>query len=166
MSGDDTEHEIITPPETLKQKVSYSPEGVDQATLDRAEEVVAGLQADYLTWVQDDLSRMQEFFAEALENPDRRGDLAAKIFHVSHDVKGQGGSFNYHLMTAIGNLLCRYIEAKDTITDADLAVIRLHIDAMRLVIAEQMEGDGGERGRELIGGLEAVITKNLGRPAS
>lgn len=165
MSADSEDHELITPPETLKQKVTYSPDGVDQETLDRAEQVVASLQDDYLVWVQEDLAHLQDFYAKAVEDEATRMEAMAQIFRVAHDIKGQGGSFNYHLMTAVGNQLCRFIEAKPQFDDADLEVVRLHIDALRLILAERMDGDGGARGGELVKGLQAVVQKNLARNA-
>lgn len=157
MPADD--HEIITPPNTLKNKVSFSTNGVDLDMLDKAEQIIASLQGNYLEWVVEDLNKLQAHYDRALAEPDNRQQAMADIFHVAHDVKGQGGSFGYHLMTAIGNQLCRFVENLPDCGPAELDVIKIHIDAMRLIIAQRLEGEGGVAGERMMAGLQAVIAK-------
>ena len=130
--------------------------------LEKAEQVIASLRGDYLEWVQDDLGKLQRHFEAASRDGAGRAEALQAIFTVAHDVKGQGGSFGYPLMTTIGNQLCRFIELTKEAGPADLAVIKLHIDALRLVIAQRMEGEGGRAGEELLRGLQAVAAKTKG----
>ena len=51
-------------------------------------------------------------------------------------------------MTRIGNSLCRLTRAKRPFADADLNIIQAHLDAMRLVLAQNIRGDGGPLGAE------------------
>ncbi|MBW7851255.1 MAG: Hpt domain-containing protein [Rhodospirillales bacterium] len=161
MSADD--HEIIKPPSTLKGKVSYGPDGVNPDVLDKAEALIAGMQGDYLEWVQDDLKKAQEFFDRAVADAAGRMGHLKEVYHVAHDIKGQGGSFGYPLMTAIANQLCRYLEHLEEAATADLDLVKVHIDALRLVIGSRMQGDGGTAGANIMRGLEAVIAKRAAR---
>ncbi len=139
--------EIINPPNTVKTKVRVGgPGAVDSSTLDRAEEAIAGMADQYLDWVQEDIKRIDEAFAVlAAASGDRKAELD-DVFQVAHDMKGQGGSFGYDLITAIGNQLCRLIEKLENIGDSEVNAIRVHIDAMKLVIAQKMKGNGGKAG--------------------
>ncbi len=153
--------EFITPPNTLKMKVQVAPgeKGIDLAALERAESVINNMQSSYLEWVENDLKSLEAAIAEASTVD---GDLEPhfeKIFSISHDIKGQGGSFGYQMMTNIGNQLCRFIESMGTPNKSDLHIVRLHLDAMKLVIGKRMEGDGGKTGEELVAGLQAVVAK-------
>lgn len=153
--------EFIQPPDTLSGKVQVTEGGVDLDALEKAEALIAGLQGNYLEWVEGDLSKLQTTYQAALdvEGAQRRAALG-DVFSVAHDVKGQGGSFNYHLMTAIGNSLCRFIEKlPGDVSRAQMDAIKVHIDAMRLVIAQRLEGDGGKTGANLMRGLDAVKAK-------
>lgn len=162
--SDDGKVEYIQPPDTLTAKVSVNANGVDPAVLEKAEQIIANMQSSYLEWVEDDLARLQTLHAAALAD---KGNLAAHlkdIFNVAHDVKGQGGSFDFPLMTRIGNGLCRFIEkVGDTPADKVLSVIKVHIDALRLVITNKMSGDGGKVGENLVRGLDLTIEKTLPR---
>jgi len=156
--------EIINPPNTLKSKIVVGgPGAVDPNTLERAEAVIAGMSDNYLKSVQDDMVRISSAF-ERLKNVAGDGSTQAieEIFQISHDVKGQGGSFGYPLLTAIGNELCRLIEKMgNDIGSSEIEAVRIHIDAMKLVVSERMKGDGGKQGKTLLVGLQQMCDKLL-----
>ena len=161
----DNRAQVINPPPTLNAKVSIGgPGAVNQAALARAEAVIADLSGDYLEWVQEDLKQIQV----AIDCIDMNGDekerkkILDRIFAISHDIKGQGGSFGYDLMTIIGNDLCRFSETIETLKQSDVEVIRLHVDTMKLVIADDIQGDGGKKGEMVLSGLAAVVEKVAG----
>jgi len=156
--------EVINPPNTLKQKVGTGgPGAVDLEALERAEEVIASMTDSYLSWVTEDLRKMDTAYANLVA---AKGDLQSEIdaiYQVSHDIKGQGGSFGYDLMTAIGNELCRFLERVDTAKfgNEERQAIKLHIDSLKLVIADDMKGEGGKAGEKMLAGLQQVCDKLL-----
>lgn len=158
----DDKLEVINPPNALKEKVGTGgPGAVDLEALERAEQVIAGMTDSYLEWVAEDLKKMDEAFARLqAATGDRKEEMDA-IFQVSHDIKGQGGSFGYDLMTAIGNELCRLIEKLETVGPAEIEAIKLHIDSLKLVIGQDMKGQGGKEGERILAGLQQVCDKLL-----
>ena len=160
MSDDDTVS-VIKPPDTLSAKVTKGgPGAVDLAAIERAESVIANMADSYLGWVEDDLVKITKAQAELKANKDNPSDYMDKVFQISHDMKGQGGSFGYDLMTILGNDLCRFIEGKDTVSDVDLEVIDLYIGTMHVVIAKRMGGDGGADGNKVLTGPAVVFETN------
>ncbi len=154
--------EIINPPNTVKTKVRVGgPGAVDASTLDRAEQAIAGMADQYLDWVQEDLKRIDAAFTILASATGDRKEEVDGVFQVAHDMKGQGGSFGYELITAIGNQLCRLIEKVEKVGDAEVSAIRVHIDAMKLVIAQKMKGNGGKAGDQILIGLEKIMEKLL-----
>lgn len=152
--------EIITPPTSLKSKVREGgPGAVDLETLERAEQVIAGMTDSYLEWVQEDLNRIDECYKSMQDAEPPRKKAADNLFQVAHDIKGQGGSFGYDLMTVIGNELCRLLERHDSFGNAEMQAIKVHIDAMKLVIQNSMTGDGGTNGQALVAGIRQVGDK-------
>ena len=154
--------EIINPPNALKKKVGTGGAGaVDLEALERAEKVIAGMTGSYLEWVVEDLKKIDAAYAKlAAATGDRKEEMNG-VFQVSHDIKGQGGSFGYDLMTAIGNELCRLIEKADKIGAGEVEATKLHIDAMKLVIGEDLKGNGGKQGEQMLSGLQKVCDKLL-----
>jgi chemotaxis protein histidine kinase CheA len=158
MADDDLE--IITPPTSLKNKVRVGgPGAVDLETLERAEKVIAGMADSYIEWVKEDLNKIDAAFAALVAAPEPRTTEVEALFQIAHDIKGQGGSFGYDLMTVIGNELCRLIERQDTIGTAEIEAIKVHVDAMKLVIQNKMNGDGGPNGQALVAGIRQVGDK-------
>ncbi|HIJ38328.1 MAG TPA: Hpt domain-containing protein [Rhodospirillaceae bacterium] len=151
---------IIEVSNLLKAKVSYGPGGVDAKKLEETEAMIRGLQSEYVVWVLDDLKKLQVSLEAALmAGTDDRAAPVRQIFETAHDMKGQGGSFDYGLMTQVSAQLCSFIDSRTIYSDQDMEVIRLHVDALRLVIAQKMVGDGGGGGKGLLRGLQAVISK-------
>ena len=40
-----------------------------------------------------------------------------------------------------------------------MSAVSLHINALRLIVAERLNGDGGDKGQKLVNGLELVLQK-------
>jgi chemotaxis protein histidine kinase CheA len=162
---------IIRPNLTLNSKVTVGgPGAVDEAMLEKAEQVIQSMSEDYLKWAKDDLTRLAKAFAVLKaaggQSPDTAQQLDA-IFSVSHDIKGQGGSFDYQLMTIVGNQLCRFIENLAGKADANaIEVIELHVNALQAVMAHKLKGDGGAIGKKFLAGLEQVIAKRTVKPSA
>ncbi len=152
--------EIIDVPNPLKGKVSYGADGVDAAMLEKAEALIANLQGDFVVWVQEDLKRLQQHFDNAKALPvEDRAHAMKEVFGVLHDMKGQGGSFGFPLVTTITNQLCRFMETRTSFGQAEMDTISLCINTVRLIVAERMSGDGGMKGEKLLKGIELVFQK-------
>lgn len=155
-----TKTEIIRPPQTIQSKVEKGgPGAVDLAALERAEDVIESLADDYLEWVAEDLQALEKAF-EALKSGDGSDKKRLNaVFEISHDMKGQGGSFGFDLVTSIGDHLCRLVEKFDKVGPREIDMVRVHIDALRVVVKKQLKGDGGKEGRELLLGLTVMGKK-------
>jgi hypothetical protein len=153
--------QIINPPNRLKSKVSMGgPGAVDPERLARAEAVIEQMTANYLEWVETDLKKLEIDLASLVPGADD-AETVERIYRTSHDIKGQGGSFGYQLMTEVGALMCRYIENLDgkSLTGEDIELMNLCHGSMRAVISGRLAGDGGEAGREVLNGLSKVAEK-------
>jgi len=157
---DEPKVEVITPPDTLKKKVKTGgPGAVDLDTLKRAEAVIADMTDNYVEWAVKDLAKIHQALENLKAEKKDRKDALSQIFQLSHDMKGQGGSFGYTLMTILGGNLCDFVDKLENAGPAEIEVIQLHINAMGLVIAKEMKGDGGEAGVQLLEGLDLVAAK-------
>ena len=159
---------IIRPNLTLNSKVTVGgPGAVDEATLERAEKVIQGMAEDYVKWAKEDLIRLAKAFAPLKAGQGDAAKNLTAIFEVAHDIKGQGGSFDFQLMTFIGNQLCRFIESLNGKAEApEIEVIELHVNALQVVMSQKLKNDGGAVGKALLTGLEKVIAKRTAQRAS
>lgn len=123
-----------------------------------AEAAVAALAESFVEWITEDIARARAALGRAQASPgDNREDLRA-IFEVMHNVKGQGSSFGYNLLTKIGGSLCNYIrEASTSADEKQLRVVAAHFAAMDFVLDKKVLGDGGEIGKQITGKLDQLI---------
>ncbi len=157
---DEPKAEVITPPNNLKKKVKTGGSGaVDLDTLKRAEAVITDMTDNYVEWAVKDLAKIHQALENLKAEKKDRKDALSQIFQLSHDMKGQGGSFGYTLMTILGGNLCDFVDKLENAGSAEIEVIQLHINAMGLVIAKEMKGDGGKAGAQLLKGLGLVAAK-------
>jgi len=153
--------EIINPPNRLRSKVKAGgPRAIDADALKRAEAAIADMADQYLDWVVQDLEKIGAAYEE-LKRSDQSDirPLLKSIYQVSHDIKGQGGSFGFDMMTLIGHKLCRQIEHADTNNPKLVESIGVYIDSLNLVISQRMTGDGGKTGEKMLEGLDQIFSK-------
>jgi len=135
---------------------------MDMEALAEAEAAVAALRDNYLVWVRDDLAAMEAAFGAAVADPEADAEPIASIGAVAHNVKGHGASFGYPLMTEVGASLSAYCRELVHASGAQLAVVKAHIDALKAIIENDLSGDGGETGAELVTLLRDAVASRKG----
>ncbi len=138
-------------------------DGPDPETMfARAEAAVAKLQDDYAAWADQDIDNLCAVLEVAKASAAERPQNLRKVFDIVHDMRGQGGTFGYTLVTEVGNSLCRYLETLEDAGEREMEVVEAHADALRTVIRQKVKGDGGHLGREIVDGLHQAVEKVTG----
>ena len=76
------------------------------------------------------------------------------VFRATHDMKGQGATFGYDLITTVGNHLCRYVERQTNFDDVQMIAIEAHIRFLHQIVDEKITGNGGKKGSEILKQVE------------
>lgn len=130
-----------------------------EAVLARAQAAVADLAKSYVPNTLADLDGCAALLKTARETPDQRTAAVKDLYNIAHNVKGQGSSFGFPLVTRIAHSLCTLVRQERDFSDADLGTIQAHLDALRLILIKDIKGDGGEVGTKLAGRLENMVIK-------
>ncbi|MES1150557.1 MAG: hypothetical protein ABUL54_01580 [Dongia sp.] len=130
-----------------------------EAVLARAQAAVADLATNFAKSAVVDLEHCAAFLKTAREQPAARAASVKEIYGIAHNLKGQGTSFGYPLITRIGQSLCLLTRPERGFSDADLGVIQGHLDAIRLILAKDIKGEGGAVGDKLAARLETLVTQ-------
>jgi len=157
--------QYITPPNNLrqKQKLAGVSGNIDPVWMDAAEKSILNAKFDYLEAATEDMARLAAAYDKAMKEPENRVIHIQELYGIVQSIKGQGTSFGYPLMTAVGSQLARFIEdCGDDMSDAQMDAVKVHQEALRLVMQQKMEGDGGPIGQKLVAGLALVIKKIKG----
>ncbi len=134
-------------------------DAIDPEAMARAEEALGQMSEDYPDWVSAIIDKLAEQYRRAVDTPHERRGYFEQIRRIAHDMKGQGGTFGYPLITDFAASLYDFTGPNVGMTDNHVEIIKAHVDSMRVVINERIEGDGGENGQMLKQGLHQAIEK-------
>jgi len=128
-----------------------------EAVLARAQAAVADLAKTYGPNTLLDLDRCAALLKTAREDAGARAAAIKDLYGMAHNIKGQGSSFGFPLVTRIGDSLCRLVRQERDFSEADLNVVQAHLDALRLILTKNIKGEGGEVGAKLAARLESLV---------
>ena len=129
--------------------------------LEKAMAEVQKVAEDYPDWVKGYISELAGEHSAALDKrPTERVTHFKHISEMAHELRGQGGTFGYPLISVFGKSLYGFTGPGAVYSDSHLEIVKAHIDSMRVVINDRIEGDGGRLGLELSKGLQVAIAKH------
>jgi CheY-like chemotaxis protein len=135
---------------------------IPTALLEEAEDQLERAALDFTEWAANYLTQLSALCTETQKTPDRRAVHFEEINLLAHELRGQGGTFGYPLITTFAKMLYDATRSGGGTDDADVEIVKAHIDAMRAVIREKVAGDGGDTGRALLKSLELAIERQSG----
>lgn len=132
---------------------------ISEDAMEEAQKALSKMVEDYPDWVSTLITKLLEQHGRCVDTPEKRRDCFEAIAMIAHDMKGQGGTFGYPLITTFADSLYGFTNVKGDISDNQVEIVKSHIDSMRAVIRGRVSGDGGEVGKNLITGLNQAIDK-------
>lgn len=157
-------------PNSLRDKVGGAgikgPLELPADLLEEAENALQRQAIDFADWAKNYLTKLSKITEAALLNPAGRRSHFQEMNMVAHELRGQGGTFGYPLITVFAKSLYDATMPGCPEDDAALGVVKAHTDAMRAVIRDRISGDGGEIGRELLKSLKLAIERAGNRTIS
>ena len=131
----------------------------DDDLMMKAAAALEEMSEEYPDWVSGLIKQLSEVHRRCVDTPETRRNSFEQIHSIAHDMRGQGGTFGYPLISDFADSLYNFSVPTTSTSDNHVEIIKAHIDAMRVVIGERIGGDGGDIGKELKASLEAAIEK-------
>ncbi|MEQ9643144.1 MAG: hypothetical protein RIM84_24190 [Alphaproteobacteria bacterium] len=160
----------FTPPNNFRAKVP-STGGISLEEMQQAADIaLAKLETESTEWMQADVEKLASHLAAATKAaPEDVAGHVNEINKVTHDLKSLAGQFSFPMIGHVGNSLCEFINGEPELGDTRLDVIRVHVDAIVVILANGLAGDGGEAGEHLLAALRKAVDKaraQQGEPAT
>jgi chemotaxis protein histidine kinase CheA len=133
---------------------------LDPAMLAEAEAMFESMAEDYPDWAGGLIQKMADLHRRCVDTPEERRPLFEQITAIAHDLKGQGGTFGYPLVSSFASSLNRFSSRRSDFRDSHVEIIKAHVDVLRAVIRDRISGTGGEIGEALNKGLEMIIARH------
>ena len=118
----------------------------------QAEEAMADLARTFPAIATSSVQDMKLALAEAMGTFDeeRTKIIKTKLYPKAHDLKGQGATFGYPLITDVGAHLCKFLTSQKSYSPADLKKIKQDVVAIETILWKKLKGDGGEKGAAIL----------------
>lgn len=151
--------QVLNPPNLLKSKVGSG--GFAMGAIDKAAKVIDGLRGEFEEIAKVEVVKLVAAATALMAQPN---DLAKRdeVYKIAHELRGQGGSYGYPLVTRFGDQLCRYLDAAAGLDAKSLVIVKATADAIGVVINSKVTGDGGDTGRALVAMLDKVLAQVKG----
>ncbi len=127
--------------------------------LEAAQKELEKMSEDYPDWVSTLIDDLRDQHRRCVDTPEQRRGFFQKIHEIAHDMRGQGGTFGYDLISTFSDSLYDFTGRSAGMTDGHIEIVKSHIDAMNVVIKDRVKGDGGEVGQAIAKGLQHAIAK-------
>ncbi|MBQ3117642.1 MAG: Hpt domain-containing protein [Alphaproteobacteria bacterium] len=102
-----------------------------------AEDVITRLRDEYVRATEDNIGSLERLLNDipAMDPINQERVLKEEFFRMAHDIKGQGSTFGYPLLTDLGSDICERIRNRSTWTNDDFAVFKQDIVDMKYVLS-------------------------------
>jgi chemotaxis protein histidine kinase CheA len=149
---------IINPPHAIATKVSGSGP-MSERMVKNADFVLKKHAEAYANTSKILVEKLAKIVEQLDENSNGQKQIIQSIFNLTHNIRGQGGTFGYDLITDIAASLCEFTDELDTCDAKAIKLINAHVDALRAVIMENATGDGGDTGKAISQSLGLAVHK-------
>lgn len=129
---------------------------IDKDAIRRAEESLKALSSNFDDWIKDEIDKLTLAYDAFKANPTEEG--LKGLYSAAHDLKGQGATYDFPLITDIAALLCKLIDGQ-TLDYAQKhhILVRTHVQAMQAALAQNMKTQDNPAAKALVGELSKRV---------
>ncbi len=115
----------------------------------------------------DTIVRLDEIdgMIEIARSEGAQASHAVALFRELHVIQGQGSSFDYNLITSVGGMAAHYVRNREILSDEDLKLVSKTVQALRLILQQDLTGDGGATGEALRLRFRKMFSNDVQMPA-
>lgn len=139
--------------------MSAAPEsldGIDMEAIARAEKALEELSVEFDGWLEEEVTRLLAARA-AFKNHGASQEAFEELYHAAHDLKGEGETLGYPLIGELCALLCSLLDAVDDKSQVPMTLVDNHVDAIHIVMRDQIKDPRNETARAVVERLDEVV---------
>lgn len=125
--------------------------------LAKANATIEKMTQDFPNWAIKDVDSLDQLLEEFAGSHDTA--RMKDIYKIAHDMRGQGGSFGYPVITGIAGSFCNFVNALEEKDPSALEILQAHTKSMRAVLQNKISGDGGPLGAKIQISLDRAVAR-------
>jgi chemotaxis protein histidine kinase CheA len=145
---------LIQPPNALRSRLGGRLPSIDPIA--KAEAALKGLSAQFGEWLRDEVAKLDAAHAALKAEGPTQACMDA-VYSRAHDLKGLGTTYEFPLVTRIAASLCKLLGEKDERTQASVALVSAHVDAVKACVRDNVRDTANPVGRALVEQLEQHV---------
>ena len=150
--------EFFTPTSLAKKVPTVGGPSVDEA-IRRADKAVAAVVQEFEGILVEELDELDALMSSYKKSQDE--ETLNKLFRRVHNLRGQGTTLGFPLITRIGSSFCSYMIERNPKRPIKPSVIEQHIQALRIVLKERKAKEGDAVSMSVATALEEVVRREL-----
>lgn len=152
-------HQVVKRPNELAKKVPKSG-GIDpEKAFENAESIVKRMTVEYVAKLAEDIEEMKRL--GDIYDADPSQENLDQLFRLVHNMRGQGATFGFPLITEIGRNFCRYVRERPEGKKIRHGLVEHHIKALQVVYSQSIKGSGDEVSQAVVQALSEVVEQEL-----
>jgi hypothetical protein len=152
---------LIQPPNAFRNRLGGRLPSIDPNAIAKAEAALKGLSAQFGEWLRDEVAKLEAAHAVVKADGPTRAAMDG-VYARAHDLKGLGTTYEFPLVTRIAGSLCKLLGEGEARTQAPVALVTAHIDAIRACVRDNVRDTDNPVGRALAEQLEQSVAAHLG----
>jgi chemotaxis protein histidine kinase CheA len=145
--------EVISVPNLLQAKVGGPISTGDLHLIQKAEEAMKDLRADFGNWLEEEVKKLEDAAVKA-KAAGLKGEEGEALFVVAHDLRGLGSTYEFPIVTRLSGSLTKLIDLPEKRQKAPLALALAHVGAIRAALNQNIRDANDPVAAELAQELE------------
>lgn len=161
---EDKEPRIVKANHLLQAKVGIGT--IDEKKIRKSQKVMDSMTVDFEPMAQQYLAEL----AAAIESARTQDEQPLKKIQAMTEpvmqVKANAAMFGYVLVGVLANVMLNFLETLETVDEDVISIVDAHQKTLKLLVTNEMRGDGGEYGQQLQAELKDACRRYFAKVAS
>jgi chemotaxis protein histidine kinase CheA len=150
---------IMQPPTKLANKVKRGASIDPAKAIENANAIVTNVAKEFAASLTDQFAELDRLFT-IYKQSNSAEDLDV-LFRRIHNLRGQGTTLGFPLISRIGSSFCRYIIERNQSIPTRPGIIDQHLAALRCVYQQGIDGADDGVSQQVAAALEHVVSQEL-----
>lgn len=121
-------------PDVFKNLILTDSDEINQLS-QSADDVISNLRQNFISATKENIIRMQQMLKDVCFDPEEQARVLPDVFfRIAHDIKGQGTTFGYPVLTDLGVDICNILRHRNSWTQDELNRLEQDVADMWVVI--------------------------------